>query len=227
MDWNFSNTTAEDYAWLCDAVHSEGRDLYIADFDEQGAYSCRVIVPGMSEIYPVEDLEWENNSVGNGFRPALLRVNELSTAECTELLAHLQTVNLSEERPLWEILGLAVPLGTAWKQLRMGELKTLLALAVGDEEAILEGCDWLRHFNELSAERRLVYGCIESLIKLDDTPNFERALKLLYGEAAFRQAQALLDRSERFFGLISLGADMQGSTMHQSLLAAYDKLFVQ
>ena len=227
VDWNFSSTTAEDYAWLCDAVHAEGRDLYIADFDEQGAYSCRIIVPGMSEIYPVEDLEWENNSVGNSFRPALLRLNELGTAECSELLAHLQTVNLSEERPLWEVLGLAVPLGTAWKQLRMGELKTLLALAVGDEEAILEGCDWLRHFNELSTERRLVYGCIESLIKLEDTPNFERALKLLYGEAAFRQAQALLDRSERFFGLISLGADMQGSNMHQSLLAAYDKLFVQ
>jgi ribosomal protein S12 methylthiotransferase accessory factor len=227
VDWNFSTTTAEDYAWLCDAVHAEGRDLYIADFDEQGAYSCRIIVPGMSEIYPVEDLEWENNSVGNAIRPALLQLNELDEEECAELLAHLQTVNLSEERPLWEILGIAVPLGTAWKQLRLGELKTLLALACGNTEAILEGCDWLRHFNELSAERRLVYGCIESLLKLEDTPNFERALKLLYGEAAFRQAQALLDRSERFFGLISLGADVQGSNMHQSLLAAYDKLFVQ
>ena len=227
VDWNFSTTTAEDYAWLCDAVQAEGRDLYIADFDEQGAYSCRIIVPGMSEIYPVEDLEWENNSVGNAIRPALLRLNELGSAECADLLARLQTANLSEERPLWEILGLAIPLGTPWKQLRIGELKTLLALAVGDEEAILEGCDWLRHFNELSAERRLVYGCIESLIKLEDTPNFERALKLLYGDAAFRQAQALLDRSERFFGLIPLGADMQGSPMHQKLLAAYDKLFVQ
>ena len=40
-----------------------------------------------------------------------------------------------------------------------------------------------------------------------------------------RQAEALLDRSERFFGLATLGTDMQGSAMHQTLLAAYDKLF--
>ncbi len=74
-DWNFSTTTAEDYAWLVDAIHAEERDIYIADFEEQGAYSCRILVPGMSEIYPVEDLEWENNSVGNQIRPALVRLN--------------------------------------------------------------------------------------------------------------------------------------------------------
>jgi ribosomal protein S12 methylthiotransferase accessory factor len=48
---------------------------------------------------------------------------------------------------------------------------------------------------------------------------------LLYGAQTVRQAEALLDRSERFFGLDELGADMQGSAMHQTLLAAYDKLF--
>jgi ribosomal protein S12 methylthiotransferase accessory factor len=49
-------------------------------------------------------------------------------------------MNLGDERPLWEILGLAVPAGTVWKDLRIGELKTLLALAIGDEEATREGC---------------------------------------------------------------------------------------
>jgi ribosomal protein S12 methylthiotransferase accessory factor len=39
------------------------------------------------------------------------------------------------------------------------------------------------------------------------------------------QAQRLLDRSEKFFGLETLGADMEGSAMHRTLLAAYDKLF--
>ena len=226
VDWNFSTTTAEDYAWLCDTIHSEGRDLYIADFEEQGAYSCRILVPGMSEIYPVEDLEWENNSVGNQIRPAIVRLNDLDESECVELLEVLQTMNISEERPLWEVLGLAIPVGTAWKQLRIAELKTLLALAIGDEEAILEGCDWIHHFNDLSADRRLVYRCIENILKLEDRQDFNRALTLLFGAETFRQARALLDRSERFFGLVTLGPDMQGSPMHQTLLAAYDKLFV-
>ena len=36
---------------------------------------------------------------------------------------------------------------------------------------------------------------------------------------------ALLERSERCFGLETLGTDMQGSAIHQTLLAASDKLF--
>ena len=224
-DWNFSSTTADDYQWLIDAIHKEGRDIYIADFSEQGAYSCRILVPGMSEIYPVEDLEWENNSVGNTIRPELVRLNELSKDEAEELLGDLQTINMGDDRPLWEILGLAVPDNTVWKQLRIGELKTLLALVVGDEEAILEGCDWIHHFADMSPQRRLVYRCIESLLNVDDPADYRRSMVLLYGEANVKQAEALLDGSDKFFGLDALGADMQGSAMHQTLLAAYDKLF--
>ena len=224
-DWNFSTTTEQDYHWLVDCIHGEGKDIYVSDFSEQGAYSCRILVPGMSEIYPVEDLEWENNSVGNAIRPALLRLSDLSQADAAVLLADLQTMNLNDERPLWEILGLAIPVGTPWKQLRIGELKTLLALAVGDQEAILEGCDWIHHFQDLAPARRLVYRCIESMLNLENVDDYRRSLVLLYSAETVRQAEALLDRSERFFGLATLGTDMQGSAMHQTLLAAYDKLF--
>lgn len=224
-DWNFSTTTAEDYAWLCNCINAEGHDIYVADFTEQGAYSCRILVPGMSEIYPVEDLAWENNSIGNRIRPALVRLPDLSDTEAKELLDDLQTLNLNDERPLWEILGLAIPPDTVWKELRIGELKTLLALAIGDEEAAREGCDWIRHFREMNPARHLVYRCIESLMNLKDTDNFKRSLELLYGAETLRQAQALLDRRERYFGLHTLGTDMQGSAMHRTLLAAYDKLF--
>ncbi|MES2743696.1 MAG: 30S ribosomal protein S12 methylthiotransferase accessory factor YcaO [Pseudomonadota bacterium] len=225
VDWNFSTTTEEDYRWLVDCVHGLDKDIYVADFSEQGAYSCRILVPGMSEIYPVEDLEWENNSIGNAIRPALVRLSELSEEECADLLADLQTMNLNDERPLWEILGLAIPLGTPWKQLRIGELKTLLALAVGDRDAILEGCDWIHHFKDLNPARRLVYRCIESMLNVDEVDNYRRAMVLLYGAEAVRQAEALIARRERFFDLAPLGPDMEGSAMHQTLLAAYDKLF--
>ena len=224
-DWNFSTTTAEDYQWLCDCIKAEGHDIYVADFAEQGAYSCRILVPGMSEIYPVEDLAWENNSIGNRIRPSLVKLPDLSDDESRALLDDLQTMNLNDERPLWEILGLAVPLDTVWKELRIGELKTLLALAIGDEEATREGCDWVRNFQEMNPVRHLVYRCVESLLNLDDADNYRRSLTLLYGAETVRQAQALLDRGERFFGLDTLGSDMQGSAMHQTLLKAYDKLF--
>ena len=225
VDWNFSSTTEEDYHWLCRRLEKDGCDAYVADFPEQGAYACRILVPGMSEIYPVEDLEWENNSVGNQIRPALVRLSSLSEAEAKNLLADLQTLNLNDERPLWEILGLAIPVGTAWKELRIGELKTLLALAVGDKEAVLEVCDWIHHYKQMNPVRRLVYRCIENYLQFDNPAAYENSLALLYGAEVLRQAKALINRDERFFGLEDLGENMEASAMHQSLLAAYDKLF--
>ena len=68
--------------------------------------------------------------------------------------------------------------------------------------------------------------CIESLLNLEDAAGFQRVLNLLYGESTVLQAQALLDRRDRYFGLETLGANMEGSAMHSTLLKAYDKLFV-
>lgn len=224
-DWNFSNTTEEDYHWLVNCIHGEDYEIYVADFSEQGAYSCRILVPGMSEIYPIEDLEWENNSVGNSLRPQLIRLHDLTREECANLLTELETINMGDDRPLWEILGLAIPDNTPWKQLRIGELKTLLALAAGDKEAVLEGCDWIHHFADLAPARRLVYRCIESVLSVENAGDYRRSMVLLYGAESVRQAEALIDRSERFFGLETLGPNYEGSAMHQTLLAAYDKLF--
>ncbi len=223
-DWNFSTTTEEDYAWLTERIHAEGRDIYIADFAHLGIYACRIIVPGMSEIYPVDDLEWENNSVGNAIRPAILRLTGLSDDECAELLDTLNELGLDDQRPVAALIGLAADAGSFWQDLRVGELKTLLALAIGDEEAIREGCDWVRHFEQLDEQRRKVYRCIESLLNLGDAAPYGAALQGLYGADALQQAQALLNGEQRFFGLHAPGMALEGCDMHQRLLEAYGKL---
>ncbi len=223
-DWNFSTTTAEDYAWLCRRIHDLGRDIYISDFTHLGVYACRILVPGMSEIYPVDDLEYENNSVGNEIRPAILNLSELGDDECEELLATLYDLGLADQRPVAELIGLAVDADSIWADLRVGELKTLLALAIGDEDAIREGCDWIRHFGHLKQERRRVYLCIESLLNLDDASSYGVALKQMYGADVMLQAQSMLDGDVRFFGIKSPGMMLEGCDMHQRLLAAYGKL---
>ncbi|WP_211461570.1 30S ribosomal protein S12 methylthiotransferase accessory factor YcaO [Collimonas silvisoli] len=223
-DWNFSNTTAEDYAWSVAAIHAAGHDIYIADFSHLGVYACRILVPGMSDIYPVEDLEWDNSSVGNDIREPILFLSDLDDDECSDLLETLNELGLADQRPVAALIGLAADVGSLWKELRVGELKTLLALAIGDLDAVREGCDWIRHFNQISTERQLVYRCIESLIGLGDAAPYAESLQHLYGAAALQQAKALLNREQRFFGLNAPGLNLEGCDMHQRLLAAYAKL---
>ena len=223
-EWNFSSTTEEDYRWLVEQLHAEGRDIYVADYDHLGVYACRIFVPGMSEIYPIDDLEYENNSVGNPIRPAILHLSDLDDDECKDMLETLNELGLADQRPVAALIGLAPDAGSLWKDLRVGELKLLLALALSDEEATREGCDWVRNFAQLNAQRRRVYRCIESLLNLSDAALYTDALHQLYGVQALQQAQALLTREQRFFGLHSPGLDLEGCDMHQRLLAAYGKL---
>jgi len=149
VDWNFANTTAEDYAYCVKRMHDDGFDIYIADFEHLGVYACRILVPGMSEIYPVDDLDFENNSIANDMRAAILNLTDLDNEECSDLLASLNASNLADERPVAALIGMAPDAGSFWADLRVGELKTLLALACGDEAATVEGCEWIRHFDQM------------------------------------------------------------------------------
>lgn len=227
VDWNFASTTAQDYEWSVNKIHSDGFDIYISDFEHLGVYGCRILVPGMSEIYPVDDLDFENNSIANPMREAILNLTDLDDEECADLLASLNESSLADQRPVAAVIGMVADAGSFWADLRVGELKTLLALASGNEESTLEGCEWIRHFDQISPQRRAVYACVETLIQLSDGGNtgpYLTSLRQLYGAVALLQAQALIAQTDRFMGISAPGLAMEGCAMHQKLLAAYGKV---
>lgn len=228
VDWNFndleSGSTADDYTWLAERIHADGHDIYIADFDHLGVYACRILVPGMSEIYPVDDLEWENNSNGAVVRPAVVNLAELDDDQCGQLLDILNELNIADEKPVAALIGLAPDAGSPWADLRVGELKAMLALAVGDTAAIREGCEWVRQFEQLDAGRRRVYACIATLLDMEDPNIYEEALLSLFGEQTLDLASDLIDGVVRFFGLPSPGLDLAGCELHQRLLGEYAKV---
>ena len=227
-DWNFNDLengkTSDDYSWLADCIHAEGHDIYVADFDHLGVYACRILVPGMSEIYPIDDLEWENNSNGAAVRPAILNLTELDDDQCGQLLDTINKLNIADERPVAALIGLAADAGSIWADLRIGELKTMLALAAGDMDAVREGCEWVRSFKQLDAARRRTYSCIETLLEMDDPDIYEAALVGLYGDETLDLATDLIDGEIRFFGLQSPGMNLEGCDLHQRLLKQYKKV---
>lgn len=224
VDWNFTGTTAEECAYLMEKIHAAGFEIYIMDYQHLGVYACRILVPGMSEIYPVEDLEWDNNSTGNALRAAILRLPELDNAECADLFDTIEEMGLDEHQPVAALIGLAPDPGSLWADLRVGELKTLLALVLEDEDAIRDGCQWIRYFEQIAPERRRVYRCIETLLEMEDPEAYTANLALLYGEATLQQARALLAGTMRFWGIQAPTLALHGCQLHQSLLTAYAKV---
>lgn len=140
----------------------------------------------------------------NEIRTAILRLQLLDETECTALLTSLQHLNLADDKSVLEITGLTATAGSAWETLYIGELKTLLALAIGDKYATQQGCDWVHQFDEAEESRRRVYRCVDGLLNMHKTEMFHHTLELMHSTETLHLAMDLIKRRQRFFGLDEL-----------------------
>ena len=55
-----------------------GKEVYMAVYEHLGAKACRILVPDYSEIYPMDDLIWDNTNKALLFRADILNLHSLS-----------------------------------------------------------------------------------------------------------------------------------------------------
>ncbi|QCR36558.1 30S ribosomal protein S12 methylthiotransferase accessory factor YcaO [Nissabacter sp. SGAir0207] len=232
-DWDFSGTTEEEFATLMAIFQQEDAEVYIADYEHLGVYACRILVPGMSDIYPAEDLLLANNSMGAPLREKLLALpdSDWSREEYLALIQELDDEGMDDFTRVRELLGLATGKDNGWYTLRIGELKSMLALAGGDLDQALIWAEWTQEFNAsvFTPERSNYYRCLQTLLLLAQEPEREpaqyyAAFVKMYGQEAVDQASAALSGEARFHGLFAIDDELQALPAHQALLAAYEKL---
>ncbi len=229
VDWNHNSTTEDEFAYCCELIHQMDFDIYIADYQHLNVYACRIIVPGMSDIYPVDDLDWSNNNEGALFRKDILSLKNLDKAAWENILQRLDEEGYNDVQRVAEFIGIAPDANTPWASLRIGELKAMLCLAIGDLEQAMEWNDWCLHMDQLSDERNRFYRSLQALleIKLDDTRELEHyidSLNLMYGKDTIATGIKLLQGDEKFYGLHSPGLSLDGFNTHKKLLQGYAKL---
>ncbi|MBB3305113.1 MULTISPECIES: 30S ribosomal protein S12 methylthiotransferase accessory factor YcaO [unclassified Enterobacter] len=233
VDWSFAGTTHEEFDTLMAIFRAEEKEVYIADYEHLSVYACRIIVPGMSDIYPAEDLLLANNSMGAPLRETLLALPESQwePEAYLELIVQLDEEGHDDFTRVRELLGLASGKDNAWYTLRIGELKAMLALAGGDLDQALIWTEWTMEFNQsiFSEERANYYRCLQTLLLLAmeeerDPLQYHRAFIRMYGQAAVEAASAAISGEVPFYGLQAVDLDLKAFPAHQSLLAAYEKL---
>lgn len=228
VDWDFGGETSDEYAWICGVYETDGHPVYVADYNHLGFYACRVIVPGLSEIYPSEDLEWDNNNTAVPWRQVLLNLHASKDEQLHALDAWLDEQGVVEHHPVAALIGLAPDPKSPWEALRVGHLRLWLALALQQPDDIPELCQWAIDFGEASDSDVRLYRCISVLSGLTEhgyeTEPFENSLSALYPGELLRLAHSLLDGSVRFPGLHDPGLELADMQQHQSLIAAFDKL---
>jgi len=227
--WDFDSNTQSEFEFLSDMLEKENKEIYIADYEHLGVYGCRILVPGVSEIYPVEELSWQNNNEGIALRETLLSLGTLSAEQAGELLQDLEESDFSDHSDVCGLIGIAPDPKSVWEELRVGELKAMLALHIEDYEQAFDWAQWCLEMEQLSEGRDKLYRALSVLleIQLDDEREREMyidALRALYGDATIEHCIALVDGKIRYSGLFDAGMDLNGLERHQSLLTAYEKL---
>ncbi|MFV9667633.1 30S ribosomal protein S12 methylthiotransferase accessory factor YcaO [Pantoea sp. ARC607] len=233
VDWSFAGSTEQEFATLMAIFAAEDQEVYIADYEHLGVYACRIIVPGMSDIYPAEDLVLANNSMGAGIRETLLSLpdSNWNPEEYLDLIGQLDDEGFDDFTRVRELLGLATGKDNGWYTLRVGELKAMLALAGGDLDQALIWTEWTMEFNSsiFTPERANYYRCLQTLLLLAmederDPLQYHHAFLRMYGESAMEAASAAISGESPFYGLQPVDDTLQAFPAHQSLLAAYEKL---
>jgi len=228
VDWNFSSDTQSELAYLSEIAQNQGFEMYIADYEHLGVYACRILIPGMSDIYPVEDLLWNNNNEGAYFREAILSLKNLKKVDMLAILENLEEGEHSDMLKIAEFIGVVPDEGTAWETLQAGELKAMLYLALGEHAQAQTWVTWCNHMANLDAHRANIYRCLDAMliIRLEEKnlKHYQRSLVQMYTKKCVSICQDILLQRVTFYGLHSPGLGLEGFNKHLRLLEGYKKV---
>jgi ribosomal protein S12 methylthiotransferase accessory factor len=233
VEWDFSgegeDSNAQEAAILFDILKSMGKESYVAVYDQLGAIACRILVPSYSEVYPIEDLIWDNTNKALLFRADILNLFTLGDASLRALLERLENNELDEYGDIATLIGIEFDENTPWGQLTVLELKLLIHLALGQLSEAHELVGAFLQYNDNTVERKLFYQALDAVLEimLDDSlelddyvANFSR----MYGGERMDAVVGSVDGSVRFYGLTPTSMKLEGLDRHHRLIDSYKKL---
>jgi ribosomal protein S12 methylthiotransferase accessory factor len=233
VEWDFTSkgtkTNAEEAETLFGILKDINKESYVAVYDELGATACRIVVPGYSEVYPIEDLIWDNTNKALLFREDVLNLLSLDDSSLADLLDRLENNELDEYGDIATLIGIEFDENTVWGQLTVLELKILIHLALKQWGEAQELVGAFLQYNDNTVDRKLFYQALDAAlaIHLDKEltmSNYTHNLHRMFGNDKMDAVLGSIDGSVRFYGLTPTSLKLEGLDRHQRLLDSYTKL---
>ena len=235
VEWDFSgkgeNSNTQEATTLFGILESLGKEAYVAVYDQLGAIACRILVPGYSEIYPIEDLVWDNTNKALLFRADILNLHQLGEVGLSKLLEKLENNELDEYGDIATLIGIEFDENTPWGQLTVLELKLLIHLALKQFDQAQELVGAFLQYNDNTVERKLFYQALNAVLEilLDDDLELENYIvnfRRMYGDERMDAVVGAVDGTVRFYGLTPTNMKLDGLDRHHRLIDSYKKLHV-
>jgi len=221
--WDFSGSTQQQWEQLVKLVVDLGSDVYVAAYEHYDLPACRIIVPGLSEIYPCRELVESNQNIGRELREIVLSIHP--DCDFAELLEWFDSLGLSEHQGIASLVGLMPDPGSYWGQMKVSDFRFWLALAAKDYETALDSIQESLFFIDPTSEWGTRYKAFEfSLEMLINKQACSFSAEQLFGTELAQKVWLNIQGEELFFGE-PLALDVfKQSGRHQQLLKIYNQV---
>jgi len=233
VEWDFTdggnNTNAQEAELLFALLEEMGKEAYVAVYEHLGATACRILVPDYSEVYPIDDLIWDNTNKALFFREDILNLHRLDDDQLAALVERLEESELDNYTDITTLIGVEFDDNTVWGQLTIQELKLLIYLALNQLDEALELVEEFLQFNDNTVERELFYQAMNAALEvaLDDEldmDDYEPVFRRMFGEERMDAVLGSVTGAVRFFGLTPTSMQLEGLDKHLRLLDSFKKL---
>ncbi|MGY2286498.1 OsmC domain/YcaO domain-containing protein [Pseudomonas gingeri] len=233
VEWDFSgqgeDSNAEEAATLFGILEAMGKEVYMAVYDDLGATACRILVPDYSEIYPVDDLIWDNTNKALFFREDILNLHSLDDDDLQALVGLLEESELDDYTDITTLIGIEFDDNTAWGQLTILELKLLIHLALQHYDEAKELVETFLQYNDNTVERGLFYQAVNAVLEMHldedlELEDYEANFRRMFGNERMDAVIGSVNGSVRFHGLTPTSMKLEGLDRHQRLIDSYKKL---
>lgn len=233
VEWDFTNngqnSNADEAQELFTILEDMGHEVYMAVYQHLGATACRILVPGYSEIYLVEDLVWDNTNKALLYREAILNLHRLDDEQLEALVERLEEADEDDYTEIKTLIGIEFDENTEWGQLTILELKLLIYVALQQFEEAKDLVEQFLQFNTNTVERDLFYQCMNVVLEviLDDemeVEDYEHNFRRMFGDGRMDAVLGSIEGTVRFYGLTETNMQLEGLDRHLRLIDSYKKL---
>ena len=204
--WKYEgNGSDEEYAFLLDILNSQNKEMYLREYTYLDFYSCQMIVPNFSEVYPLDDMVYNNKNNGKLIRDMVLNFEKYDVNEILDTLDSLD-----------DSLNMQLYIGVIFEEnFTMGDFKAQMLLLLEEYDDALEILEFSNNkFGHLVAQ----------LIRMQNDEllweEYETALNNVYGKEKIQKAVDVLE-GKGFLINRTLHKD------YNNMLSMFDKLEVK
>ncbi len=180
--WRYQGEGNEaEFDYLTDILVNMGKKMYLREYSYLGFYSCQMLVPGVSEVYPIEDLVYNNKNSGKQIRQMVLHFEEY---DCEDILD--ATDSLEDALNMEKYIGVIFE-----HNFTMLEFRAQMYLSLGNTEEALATLEFgpnklgyvVAELIRMKQENLVWEEYKTSLFNIFGREKVEKALRIIKGEA--------------------------------------------